>query len=262
MSVFDTLELRFSANLEGVNAQLNGFIAQLDGLADAAGDSERRMEKIGHDMTKGLANGYGTGMSAVAEKIRASGVQMCDWLSQAVIAADFGAQGTQAAKLFAQGANGGVSAAKRAGTALTDGFAVGIRSGQGAVGSAVASIVNSATRKIRTMLSIHSPSKVTEQFGAYFGAGFAEGVRGSTKNVEAAADGLSATALSGLHINAVPRMESAQATTQNVAAAVQNALGNVQLNVPLYVDGMKLGEASIKGINAVTRATGRILLDI
>ena len=49
---------------------------------------------------------------------------------------------------------------------------------------------------------------------------------------------------------------------QGAETAVQRALGGMNLTVPLYVDGMKLGEASIRGINAVTRSAGRVLLEI
>ena len=39
-------------------------------------------------------------------------------------------------------------------------------------------------------------------------------------------------------------------------------LGGETLTVPLNVEGMRLGEASIRGINAVTRSTGRVLLKL
>ena len=37
---------------------------------------------------------------------------------------------------------------------------------------------------------------------------------------------------------------------------------SLNLPVPLFVDGMKLGAAAIRGINAVTRATGKLNLNI
>ena len=52
------------------------------------------------------------------------------------------------------------------------------------------------------------------------------------------------------------------ALEERVRAAVEEALGGVTLTVPLNVDGMKLGEASIRGINAVTRSTGKVLLKL
>ena len=46
------------------------------------------------------------------------------------------------------------------------------------------------------------------------------------------------------------------------AAAVDAALERMNITIPLNVDGMKLGEASIRGINAVTRSAGKVLLNI
>ena len=47
-----------------------------------------------------------------------------------------------------------------------------------------------------------------------------------------------------------------------VSDAVNAALGDLNITIPLNVDGIKLGEASIRGINAVTRNAGRLLLNI
>ena len=73
------------------------------------------------------------------------------------------------------------------------------------------------------------------------------------ERAEAAAEELDDNQLEGV---------SGGVTAQSVQTAVERALGNASLTVPLYVDGMKLGEASIRGINAVTRSAGRILLEL
>ena len=126
------------------------------------------------------------------------------------------------------------------------------------MGAAVKAIVSAATSRIRSLLAIHSPSKVAEGFGAYFGEGFALGVDGSVSEVARAADALAGAAVGAISAPALPGEVSEQGTE----TAVQRALGGVNLTVPLYVDGMKLGEASIRGINAVTRSAGRVLLEI
>ena len=46
------------------------------------------------------------------------------------------------------------------------------------------------------------------------------------------------------------------------AAAASAVAESLNITVPLNVDGIKLGEASIRGINAVTRSAGRMLLEI
>jgi len=154
--------------------------------------------------------------------------------------------------------------ALEAGAELSQGFADGIASKQGAVKSSAASIASAALAKIRNVLNIHSPSKVTRAIGIYFGEGFSEGVAAS---VQGAAK--SAALLSGSAANALgARSYSAGIATEEggisamMLGAVNKALGNTSLVIPLNVDGVKLGEASIRGINRVTRAAGRVLLEI
>ena len=138
---------------------------------------------------------------------------------------------------------------------MSAGFASGIRSGRSTISSAVSAVVNSALSRMRSLLNIHSPSKVTMAFGGYFSEGFAEGIAGSVSLAEQAADSLSGAALSGL-TGSLPGDFGAE------SSPADRATENLQLTVPLYVDGMKLGEASIRGINAVTRSAGKLLLNI
>lgn len=167
-----------------------------------------------------------------------------------------------AGSAWADGLKGGLLAglpgAKSAGYQLSAGFASGIRSGRSVVTSAVESVVSSALRRMKSLLKIHSPSKVTRGFGGYFGEGFADGIMGSVSMAERAAARLSGSALGGL--SAMPDVEGGMAA--RVQSAVESALGGIELVVPLNVDGMKLGEASIRGINAVTKSAGRVLLNI
>lgn len=186
MSVLETLEICFTANLSPVTAQLNGLAGQLRGLSGQT---------------------------------------------------------------------------KAAGYQFSAGFASGIRSGRSVITSAVSSVVNSAMSRMRSLLAIHSPSKVTQGIGGYFGEGFAKGIAGSAALVSGAAQGLGASALVGLNAASLPEAAS-QDVSALVQSAVDRALGGVQLTVPLMVDGMKLGEASIRGINAVTKSAGRVLLNI
>ena len=81
-----------------------------------------------------------------------------------------------------------------AGRALAEGFAHGISARSAAVNAAIRRMAGSATQLLRTLLSIHSPSKVTEEYGAFFAEGFAGGIRGAQIDVERAAGSLSNTA--------------------------------------------------------------------
>lgn len=236
MSVLDTLEICFQANLNGVDGQLEGLMAQLGGLSGAATEAERRLGQSGREM-----------MSALAASIRSGG-----------------ARATEAARTVARAIrfDSGTPGARRAGASLASGFAAGIRSGQGAAGAAAASLASAALRKLRSMLAIHSPSKVTRGYGENFGVGFARGIGGTLDQAARAAGTLGGTASASLKAASLPAGGPEGGLKDQMTSAVQGALGGVNLTIPLNVDGIKLGEASIRGINAVTRSAGRVLINI
>lgn len=160
--------------------------------------------------------------------------------------------------------SGGADAAFSAGASLSQGFANGILSRKGAVIAAANQVASAATSRIRSALKIHSPSKVSFELGEYFGAGFAGGVAASIQQVQAGAREMSAGAAASLspqaaHVGGEMDFGGMAAAMQR---AVQDALGGTNLVVPLHVDGVKLGEASIRGINRVTRSAGRLMLEI
>ena len=76
-------------------------------------------------------------------------------------------------------------------------------------------------------------------------------------------DGFIKVAAGGISVVvADPDANAVSIVEQAAQAAVERALGGVQLTIPINVDGVKLGEAAIRGINQVTKNTGRHLLDI
>lgn len=212
MSVLETLEIVFTAQMSGVTSQLSGLSAQLKGIPGEALAASGAMHSAGSVLAGSLRGGLLSGLPG----------------------------------------------AKSAGYQLSSGFASGIRSGKSVITSAVSSVVNSALSRMRSLLKIHSPSKITRGLGGFFGEGFAQGILGTASLAEHAAGRLSGSALGGL--SAMPDVESGMAA--RVQSAVESALGGVQLVIPLNVDGMKLGEASIRGINAVTKSAGKVLLNI
>ena len=233
MSVLDTLEICFQANLDGVDAQLDALSGNLNAVSAASLRADLGLRAAGQGLSDGLARSLRSANPALR------------------------LLGANAAASYAQGVRAGVSDLESAGRALTDGFARGVGSRSGAVSAAVRRMANSATRLLRSLLSIHSPSKVTEELGAYFASGFAGGIRGAQLEVERAAGSPSAAATGALRAPELP-----QASAMGSAQSAEKALENVNLTIPIHVDGMKLGEASIRGINAVTRSAGRLLLNL
>ena len=204
MSVLDTLEICFSANLNGVDAQLNALAGQLGGLSSAALAAQGAFSGAGAQLAAALGGGFAGAVPAIQAQVSGAGMQLAASLGAA--AAPARAQGAAMATAFSAGIqsgasaaasaansvstgarfDGGMASARSSGRALASGFAAGIRDGSSAVNSAVNAIVNSATRRIRSLLSIHSPSRVARGLGAYFGEGFAEGIAGSVDGVERA----------------------------------------------------------------------------
>lgn len=96
-----------------------------------------------------------------------------------------------------------------AGMNLIKGFIQGIKNMAGAVMSAAGNLAKSAADKIKGALKIHSPSRVTAEFGMYFGAGFVRGIDGMQPAVERAATNLadiSADSMDGLNASMSPSL--------------------------------------------------------
>ena len=156
-----------------------------------------------------------------------------------------------------QRVNVAVSSMRQAGTQLSAGLAAGIRAGKSQVLRAASEVANAAASRIRSALQIRSPSRVARDLGAQFSEGFALGVLDGQARAAMTAGSL-AQAASGA-ISAAPMP---QAQDGELIAAVERALGNLTVVAPIQVDGVRLGEAAISGINAVRRATGRQMLEI
>ena len=79
--------------------------------------------------------------------------------------------GTKATSEFKNKADG-----NSAGLDFVKGLAVGIGSGHGIIGTAVAGLAAVAIGRLRSALDEHSPSKITERIGEYFVEGFTNGI--------------------------------------------------------------------------------------
>lgn len=117
-----------------------------------------------------------------------------------------------------------------AGLNFSRGLAAGIRAGRSIVVSAAVSIAQAAANSARSTLKIHSPSKVTEGFGWYFGEGFAQGILGTVKLATNAAADLAHSA--------------ANATTvRNPGARVQAAYAASRTSGQVNIDYDRLADA-------------------
>ena len=170
------------------------------------------------------------------------------------------------------------SAFSQAGRQAGLGLAAGIRASEGAVTAAARLVAARAAAALRDALQIHSPSKVTQQSGKHFGDGLTQGIRAGEKDARGAAESLAAAAANGLR-DRIP-----EGTQDHMALALlqgQNALrsaepdgergfappsaangngGDISLTIPVELDGIQLGIATVNSLNALRRGTGNATL--
>ena len=266
MAIVETLEIRFQADLGKLGGQLKQLSTQILGLGSALDAGRMNLSASAQGLIQAVASALQTG-SVMSAAPQSAGSLMAARFASAIAsgsgAAASAASGVCAAAKFSN--SGAVSGAHSAGYNLSLGFAGGIRAGKSAVINAVNSVVSAALARFRSALRIHSPSRVSFELGGYFGQGFADGVRESVRTARQSAADLASGAASALNVQ-VGSMDVSLPDTAGMAGmmrnAVSQALGDTSIVIPLHVDGMKLGEASIRGINRVTRASGRLMLDI
>lgn len=80
-----------------------------------------------------------------------------------------------------------MSVGRGIGLEFSSGLAAGIRAGKSGVVNAARSMANAAASAARAALDIHSPSRVMEKAGGYFGEGFSLGITDSMRAVQQSA---------------------------------------------------------------------------
>lgn len=265
MATVETLQVRFEADMSRLSAQLNQLAGQIAGLHSALGQGKASIAGSAAGMIRSVGEALLGGAAALSEPEEAGSAisaRFAGSIAQGAGASLAAAQLNAGAARFDNAA--ALAGAIGAGAALGQGFASGIASQYGAVMAAANRIASAAVSRIRSALRIHSPSRVSYALGGNFGEGFAQGVQASLRGVENSVQALSAVSCAALNpaaAAAAPSMDGG-GISDLVQRAVQDALGGVNLVLPLHVDGIKLGEASIRGINQVTRSAGRLMLEI
>ena len=263
-TTLEALEIQFRADVGPLREELTALNGQLALTGAAALAANAGLSVLAASGVRGLSGG----LQALIPELQSTGQKSGAALTAGVAAGL--SRGLAAVRAAA------VSAGRNTGL----GFAQGLNSSQSAVLAAAARLANLAAAQLRSALKIHSPSRVMREAGEFAGAGFALGLGDELKKVEASARALAlagpqaadaeagpvGTADLGLRVRALADagdgVRSDAELVQAVRAAAQAALEGLEITVPLEVDGLRLGEACIRGINAVTRRTGRMQLEI
>lgn len=151
--------------------------------------------------------------------------------------------GTKAVAVLALSAvvailNTGKSKSYQSGAYMSQGFATGMLSEMRTIESASNRIVIAADKAIRAKAKIHSPSKVSDKLGSFWGSGFVNGIIGTAKDVWNAAQ-----ELVSLPNVAVPDLAIAY---DGSLSGEYDYYRNSQytIEVPLYVDGREFAKAN------------------
>lgn len=135
-------------------------------LAQAFSDTARKAQTAG----KKTGSGYATGVQ--------SGLVKAPSVALMAVSAVYSALSS------------GYSQAYAAGAYISRGFAQGMLSCLGIIRSAAAQMAAAADEAVRAKAKIHSPSRVADKLGGYWGSGLAGGMLGKVKEVWNAAEKL------------------------------------------------------------------------
>lgn len=139
--------------------------------------------------------------------------------------------------------SGGYSRAYSAGQNIGRGFANGMSSMLGTIRSIAAQMAAAANAAIAAKAKIGSPSKVTDQFGRWYGQGFVNGIKSMTGKAWDAAEKM---------IN-IPKANGLELCGEFASAFGSGALGvefefernNLYtIEVPVYIDGREVAKAT------------------
>ena len=180
----------------GLDALGDKAKSAMKGLTSAFDDTANKAESAGQKTGTGFANGLDSGlMKATLNTQTASKMIIAAMLLTASQAAKSGqlvgisfATGIQGGMVLAVAAaasgvalvgiqlRSGYSSAYSAGAYISLGFAAGMRSQLGAIESAAAQMAAAADKAVRAKAKIHSPSKVADKLGAFWGKGYVGGL--------------------------------------------------------------------------------------
>ena len=148
------------------------------------------------------------------------------------------------------------------GAMAAEGLREGLLSRRFAVSAAARALADAAAFALRDALSIHSPSRLTFQVGAYFDEGLLRGISGSAGQVEKEAAALGRRAAAALEApdDALSFAPLSAVSALSPTAAPSQEAQPISITIPLEIDGYRLGVAAIEGINRVTQGTGRVEL--
>ncbi len=162
----------------------NSAISSLKAIGNKKGEHRSKGAELGNAAADGIKSKNGSMRNAGSDIGRAG----ADGVKSKT--GDARNSGSDLGKAGADGARSQHGAFNSAGSFIADGLSAGISAMSGNVMSVAASLASKAASAIKAALKINSPSRVTKEFGMYFGLGFINGISGMEAKTKKAAENL------------------------------------------------------------------------
>lgn len=209
---------------------------------------------VGSQTVSSLQSGMRSRLSGATETAASMGSSVGSSLSrglsaqQSSVASAAGSLARSASSAIS--ANSSSSSAYYAGYNMAIGMANGISSGSSSVIRAASNMAASAIRSAKSALGIHSPSKVFQEIGSFAAQGFPIGFESQednvTRTVKDSMESISKSALSGVEWG-----DGLTVGTTDSGRSGANGLGDITLEIPMYVNGV-LTETQVEKISLNT----------
>lgn len=162
----------------------NSAISSLKALGNKKGEHKSKGADLANAAAEGIKSKNGTVKNAGSDIGRAG----ADGVKSKT--GDARNSGSDLGKAGADGARSQRGAFNSAGSFIAAGLSAGINAMSGNVMGVAASLASKAASAIKAALKIHSPSRVTKEFGMYFGLGFINGISGMEAKTKKTAENL------------------------------------------------------------------------
>lgn len=209
------------ASVSFVNSALEGLgdlcSSAIDSLIDAFDNAESKVKKAGKNIGTGITQGVQSGTT-----------QLPIIANQAVLLVVMTLQAAQ-------------SQTYNAGAYIGKGLANGLRSSLGEVRSVAAQLASAAEQAIRAKAKIHSPSRVSDKLGTYWGQGLVNGIARMKAKVAKVTD-----SIFSIPNTYAPRLAFAGGYSELNADYSYTQKAEYTIYVPLNVDGKEFAHATAK----------------
>ncbi len=231
--------LAVSASMSTIASDAASAESSLDSMQDSVSIVESGLDALG-DMAETAMDALVDAFDGAASDAKTSGKKVADGFAQSMKSGLSKAPAIATTSVMAVNAKlkAGRSGAYSAGAYISQGFAQGMLSCLSVIRNAAAQMAAAADAAVRAKAKIHSPSKVSQGLGSYWGEGFVSGISSMARDAWAAAENL-------VSIPQLATPDFAMAYGGELSADYR--YGNSSeytIEVPLTVDGKEFARAT------------------